>query len=217
MAKKALIFDLDETLVNSTALHTRVFNEVFGAYGIKKDTLPPELSKRFIGKRLVEINKEVIEHYHLSISVDALTKFRNEIVLTKIDSMQKLMPSAKYAISLGRKAGLRLAICSSGTADYVRKSLEKFNLQDSFDVIVTGDDVTKGKPDPECYTIAAKTLMVEPKYCVVIEDAANGVEAAKRAGMKAIAVINIHTPRQDLSKADLVLNSLKELKKEMIV
>ena len=89
--------------------------------------------------------------------------------------------------------------------------MEKFKVADYFDVIVSGDDVKRGKPDPETYLIAVKKLGIRPSQAVVLEDATNGIAAAKAAGCFCIAIKNPYTPKQDLSRADLALDSLADL------
>jgi beta-phosphoglucomutase-like phosphatase (HAD superfamily) len=85
--------------------------------------------------------------------------------------------------------------------------MQALKLNGIFEVIVSGDDVTHGKPDPEIYITAAQRLGVAPVACVAIEDAPAGVEAAKRAGMRCIAVTN-SVPGEQLQKADLIVASL---------
>jgi len=106
---------------------------------------------------------------------------------------------------------LRIGLASSGTEEYIGIVLDKFKIRRYFNVIVSGDDVKVGKPNPRIYTLAAEKLGIAPGRCIVLEDAKNGVEAAKAAGCKCIGVIDLNELPQDLSKADIVLNSLMEV------
>jgi len=83
-------------------------------------------------------------------------------------------------------------------------------IEGFFDEIVLADEVSAGKPDPEIFLLAAKALQLSPARCIVIEDAVTGVEAAKRAGMRCIAVTTSH-PRRALAEADMVVDSLDDL------
>ena len=209
-------FDFDELLVNSTQLHLDAFDGVFEKYGVSAEKIPEELASSFIGKRLSDINKTVIDHYNLDVDPKEVDYERNKVFLDLVKERLELMPGAKEILALGSTKGFKLAVCSSGVKEYVTTALEKFDLLKIFDAIVTGDLVTKGKPDPECFLKAAELLKEDPANCIVFEDAENGVEAAKGAGMKVIAVRNPYTPVQDLTKADILLNSLTELKEEML-
>ena len=213
---KALIFDFDELLADSTSLHKEAFKRTFDEYQISAEMIPYELSQNFIGKRLEDINKMIAEHFKMSVKPEVLTEKRNLAVLTLINSMQKLMPGARKVLEMGKNLGFKIALSSSGETRYLEKSLKFLKIEKYFDSIVTGDDVIKGKPDPECFVKAASLLDAEPEDSIVFEDAENGVKAAKKAGMKVIAVINTRTPKQDLSKADIILNSLEEVTEEML-
>jgi beta-phosphoglucomutase-like phosphatase (HAD superfamily) len=84
--------------------------------------------------------------------------------------------------------------------------LEKTGLNGLFDVIVSGDMVTRGKPHPDIFLKAAEALSVDPKHCIVLEDSTNGLKAASAAGMYAVAYRNPGTGPQDLSLADLIID-----------
>ena len=108
-------------------------------------------------------------------------------------------------------AGVRKAVVSSSPLDRVNASLEEVGLLLEFDVVLSGDCCSRGKPDPQPFLFAAERLGVKPSECVVIEDAEAGILAAKTARMKCVAVKSPHTFGQDLSKADLIVESLLEV------
>ena len=89
--------------------------------------------------------------------------------------------------------------------------LDKAGLTTVFDVIVTFEDYGKRKPHPESYVLTAQKLNVNPEDCIAIEDSSVGVEAAKRAGMKCIAIPHGHTQKQDFRQADLVVDSADKI------
>jgi HAD superfamily hydrolase (TIGR01509 family) len=105
--------------------------------------------------------------------------------------------------------GYPLALASSGDRVKVAFGMQALALNGIFEAVVTGDDVAHSKPDPEIYLIAAQQLAVPPKQCLAVEDAPAGVEAAKRAGMRCVAVTNSVAPEQ-LHKADLIVHSLAD-------
>lgn len=94
--------------------------------------------------------------------------------------------------------------------------LSKAGIDQLFDVIITREDCTNLKPHPEPYLLTAEKLGIEPKHCVVIEDTALGVESAKKAGMRSIAIPNEYTQDQDFSMADVVVKSAKEVESILI-
>jgi HAD superfamily hydrolase (TIGR01509 family) len=110
------------------------------------------------------------------------------------------------------KSKYNVALVSSSPKPIVDIVVQRFELGKYFDRIITGDDVEKGKPDPEPYLKAAKELGVHPEECVVVEDSINGVKSAKAAGMKCIGITNSF-PREELERAgaDYVIDVIVEL------
>jgi beta-phosphoglucomutase len=109
--------------------------------------------------------------------------------------------------------GVSLAVGSSGPPENVELVLDRLGRRSRFDVIVNGLDVTRGKPDPQVFLLAAERLRVPSAGCVVIEDAPGGVEAARAAGMKSVALLSTGRCQEDFvkSRPDLIVNSLTQL------
>jgi beta-phosphoglucomutase-like phosphatase (HAD superfamily) len=103
-----------------------------------------------------------------------------------------------------------IAVGSSGPPENIELTLEKLGCADKVSVRVTGADVQRGKPDPQVFQLAAERLRMAAEYCAVVEDAVHGIEAARRAGMKSIALTGTAT-REELEAADFVVESLGEL------
>jgi beta-phosphoglucomutase family hydrolase len=108
-------------------------------------------------------------------------------------------------------ADWRLAVGSSGPPENVELILDRLGKGDLFSAIVTGMDVTKGKPDPQVFLLAAKRLGVPPSRCVVVEDAQPGIAAAQAAGMAAVGLVSTGRTRKELAAADLVVESLAKI------
>lgn len=187
---RALIFDMDGLLVNSEPLAARAMADFLACYGHQPR---PEVAESLLGRRLPEAIAIVREAYGLTPSVDELTRVYGEMRLAALQGSVQPMPGAREIIALGRQLGLRLALATSGTREHVDVSLGETGLAAQFDVEVTGDDVRRGKPAPDLFLLAAQKLGVPPANCVVLEDAPLGVEAAKAAGMRVIAVPNERT------------------------
>ncbi len=108
-------------------------------------------------------------------------------------------------------AGFRVAVGSSGPVENVRLAIDRLGIERFLSAIVTGDDVKRGKPDPQVFLTAAERMKVPPARCVVIEDAPVGVEAAHRGGMRAIALASTGRTVEQLRAAELIVKSLSEL------
>ena len=93
--------------------------------------------------------------------------------------------------------------------------MEILDIKDYFQEIITAEDVKKGKPDPEIFLKAAEKIYLRPEECVVIEDAVNGIQAAKKGNMKAIALLTDSHTKKDFYEADLIIKSLDELKDKL--
>jgi len=207
---KGIIYDLDDVMVNSYGLHVKATGLVLSEQGVQLDqkTLSEKLKSKLLGRRVIEVIRILVSHFKLKIDPKALFQRREEIFLRLAREELGLMPGVKESLNLFRNEGYKTAVASSGTKELINLVLEKFGLFHLFEEIVTAEDVRKGKPDPEVFSVAVKKLVFKPEECVVFEDATNGIKAAKKAGCKCIAIKNPHVPEQDLSKADVVVNSL---------
>lgn len=208
---KAIIYDLDDLMVNSYPLHTEASNKVFQKYGVDQRKLPKHVRASFIGMRVSDILRYLVDYFKLDVNLEDLRKKRSAIFLELVKRKLKMMPGLYQSLKLFKKNKLKIALASSGARKYINLVLEKFKIANYFDVIISGDDVKRGKPDPEIFSVAAQKLHLKPEETLVLEDATNGIEAAKAAGCYCCAVVNKITPRQNYSKADLVVNSLKEI------
>jgi HAD superfamily hydrolase (TIGR01509 family) len=150
----------------------------------------------------------VLEALALPVTAEALWQERNDLFLASLPGRLKAMPGLPELVVELQARGLRRAIATSGERRYVELVMHELSLDSTFDAIVAAQDVKRGKPAPDVYLLAARRLGLEPEQCLVLEDAPNGVAAAKAAGMMCIAVPNEFTRSLDLSAADTILPSL---------
>ena len=140
---------------------------------------------------------------------------KKERFCKKIPEIELVDNFMEFMLMLYEK-GYKMALASSNNRKAVDAVVERFNLDKYFNFIISGEDVSKASPDPEIFLTAANNMKVEPKECLVIEDATNGVMAAKAAGMKCIGFKNPNSGKQDLSQADLVVGNFNQLNLDII-
>jgi HAD superfamily hydrolase (TIGR01509 family) len=208
---KAAIFDLDGVLVDTIPYAVQAGNATLKEYGITRTT---EEIKKAMGRKAIVNYTEYVRSRGLDIEPAALIKKRDILFFKMIKGNLKPLPGVRAFLAGLERGGFRMAVASSSSRAWVSTCLAEAGLLKWFSIIVTGDDVKTGKPDPEPFLLAAKMLGVMPEECTVFEDAENGVEAAGAAGMKCVGITN--TPGQDISDADLVVGSLEEINVEKL-
>jgi HAD superfamily hydrolase (TIGR01509 family) len=209
---KAALFDFDETMIDLEREHDAAHRALCRDLGCDYDELPE--SFRFgSGRRIVDDITEMREFFGWTVAEDELYAMRHRYFLQALESPDlRLMPGVEGVVRELQALGVTLAITTSAAGDAVDLLLRRFGIRDLFALIVDGTEVESGKPDPEGYLLTARKLGVDPRECVVFEDSQVGVLAAKAAGMYCVAVRNPKArTRQDLSAADQVLESFKDL------
>jgi len=196
---KAVIFDRDGVLLDSEAINIQSAIETFKEFGISVKKTEIE---QIIGRHPKDFTKFFLKKHQFSFD-DFFEKFRKRYYellesVSFFDNMIKLIHDL-------HKKKIPLAITTSSSRKGTNLVLEKAKLNNIFDVVVTSDDYVNRKPNPEPYLVTAKKLGVNPKDCIVFEDTSVGVEAAKKAGMKCIAIPNEYTKHQNFSEADKVV------------
>lgn len=181
----ALIFDMDGLLVDSEPFAEAAMRSFLQRYG---HDLTMEVSDRLLGRRVPEAIAFVSGHYGLVDDVAELNHIYNELRLAAIRGNLRPLPGGADLIAFGREAGLCLALATSNSREHVDLSLTETALAGLFDAEATGDEVTRGKPEPDIFLLAAERLGVDPATCVVLEDSPAGIAAAKAAGMRAVWV-----------------------------
>jgi HAD superfamily hydrolase (TIGR01509 family) len=203
---EALIFDMDGLLIDSELLAAGAMDRFLARYGLERR---PDVHQKLLGRRLPEAMAIVRDHYGLEHELHAMIEEYGAMRVAALRGAVKPMPGARALIAFGRSAGLKLALATSGMREHATVSLVETGLDGLFDVEVTGDEVERGKPEPDLFLRAAQKLGVDPSACVVFEDAPNGVAAARAAGMVVAAVPNESSKSHDFPvEPDVVLPDL---------
>jgi HAD superfamily hydrolase (TIGR01509 family) len=205
---RALIFDMDGLLVDSEGLAAEAMDRLLTEYRLERN---PEVHGKLLGRRLVEALAIVREGYGMDVEVEILIARYSDLRTEALRGSVKAMPGAAEIIARARLAGLPVALATSGMRIHADISLEETGLAGSFDSETTGDEVTRGKPAPDLFLMSAERLGIEPADAVVLEDSPLGVEAAKAAGMRVIAVLG-HPGREVVFPVppDVVVESLHQ-------
>lgn len=212
---KAVIFDMDGLMIDSELLQSKSFEEVLRNYGVSPK-IGNEGIIQIVGLTAKDNWKILRNRYQLNETLEVLiekkSKIYRKLLSKKIEPKNGLFSLIKKL----KKKGLVIAIASSSRLDHINLVLMRLNISNYFNAVISGESVTHGKPYPDIYLEMAKRLKILPNYCLVLEDAQSGVEAAKRAGMNVIAVPDNYTKDQDFSSANMIVSSLKEIKLNQI-
>jgi len=204
---EAVIWDMDGVIADTAPYHFQAWQEVFQKRGINFTT---EDFKRNFGRRNDTIVRYALGENASPDEVDVVATEKEENYRRRVAQNIKSLPGAIELIRALKEHGVKMAIASSAPMENIQLVTRGLAVNNYFQVIVWGREVTEGKPSPQAFLLAARRLEVEPRNCVVIEDAVAGVTAAKRAGMKCLAVTNSH-PEESLMEADVVVDTLETI------
>ena len=206
----AIIFDLDGVLADSEPWWSEIDAELLAEYGV---TYRGEYHRNVVGvsyQIAVEFYKKA---FGLSVPTEEMMRRRGEIATEFFANRVGLFPSIKEVLEELRQIKLHLAVATSSVSTSARPFLDRHHLTEFFEVIVTGEEVERGKPAPDIYLCAAQKLEIPADACLVVEDALPGIAAAKAARMRVAAIPDTRflDLRNYEKKADYVLSSLEEL------
>jgi HAD superfamily hydrolase (TIGR01509 family) len=208
---KAIILDMDGLMVDSE----RHYQEVEQEMAAKRNApVPPETIWRMMGRTPIDSLRVFREELRLTDSAEALLEERNLMMRGRLQHDVALMPGLLDILDAFR-GKILLGVATGSQREFLEIVIRRFRLTKYFKLLQSSDEIQNGKPDPETYFEAARKLGVAPNECVVLEDAHNGIIAAKRAGCYAIAVPSAWTRGQDFSQADYVAKDLRDAKEHI--
>ena len=183
MAPDALIFDCDGTLADTMPAHHQAWQSALGQLGA---SMPERRFYELAGVPTRRIAQMMADEYGLTIDPDVLGARKEQVY---VDSMPAVQPIEKVvAIARAARGQSPMAVASGGYRAVVEQTLRQIGVLDWFPVIITAEDTTRHKPDPDVFLLAAERMGVPPERCVVYEDADLGIEAARRAGMRFVDI-----------------------------
>ena len=209
--KYAIIWDMDGVLVNTGEYHYQAWKQTFSELDVP---FSKEQFRATFGMNNAGILKLICGENLPPDKEQRISEHKEELFREAVKGKAKLLPGVENTLKNFSKWNLKQAIASSAPPKNIEVLVKELEIGKYFDTIISGFDIP-GKPDAGVFLKAARLLNVEPERCVVIEDAVAGVEGAKRAGMKCIAVTTTNTP-DALSEADLIFDSLEELKQHTL-
>jgi HAD superfamily hydrolase (TIGR01509 family) len=212
---KALVFDFDGLILETETPSYETWSDIYREHGHE---LPRERWVLNIGASAWAF--DALEHLASLVkapfdrdAINARRRARNIELVATLETMAGVRDYLRDA----RRLGLKVAIASSASDDYVCGHLDRLAVRDGFDVVVCRDHVERGKPYPDLYLRAIAELGVAAEEAIAFEDSPNGIAAAKAAGLRCVAVPNPITSTLDLSAADLRLDSLGALSLEALI
>ena len=213
---RAVIFDVDGVLVDSYRAHLRSWQELAAGQGCG-------LTEEQFMESFGQTSRDIIRRFW---PPDGLTEDRIRELDERKEALYRRIVSESFPVMEGavelledlHRVGVLLAVGSSGPPENIDLVLERLGRRSLIGAVVTGMDVTRGKPDPQVFLIAAGRLAAPPERCVVVEDAPAGIRAAGAAGMAGVALLSTGRSEEDFRDAApaLVIRSLRELTPQIL-
>jgi HAD superfamily hydrolase (TIGR01509 family) len=207
MAIRAVVFDLDGLMFDTEALFFRVTSQVLESRG-KRFT--PEIMRSLIGRRAAEVAGWLQTMAGIDEPPEIILGEVRERFAAEVDTAVHPTPGLFALLDHLQRRGLPPAVATSSGRAYADRLLARHGLAARFAFVLTSEDVTRGKPDPEIYRLAAGRFAIDAGEMLVLEDSPAGVESARGAGAVAVAVPHEHSPAEALRSADLIVPRLDD-------
>lgn len=208
---KAILYDVDGLMIDSERLGMKIAKQVMKTYRFnlsKKETLS------FIGVTDEKFYKDLFKSKELNLNVKDAVKQHFEIYEKQLQTVKVFSGVLESVKRL--KPKFKLGVVSGSTRYQVNTILKRIGIDKYFDLVLTCEDYKNSKPNPEPYLLAAHKLKIQPKECIVLEDAPTGIKSAKEAGMSVIAVSIGNIGKFDLSNAAKIVKTLDDVTLDLI-
>lgn len=208
---KAVIFDMDGVLVDSEPVHFRATYLTMEEFcDIRLDY---DYYQHFVGSTVAAMWKEIVEYFNIvDYTWEELLALSDKVLALLLEEEgYPEIPGVAALIRSLHEQGYLLAVASSSPRERIVKNMTKIGILDCFQEFVSGMELARPKPAPDIFLKAAEVLGVKPEECLVIEDSANGVRAAKAAEMACLGFLNPNSGSQDLSPADYLFEDFRSV------
>ena len=207
---KAVLFDMDGLLVDTEGLCVSVVSDVLRRH-FEKDVD----ASGAVGRRVADFFADFLNKHDSGLSIEYLESEYSAAYEGKLRKSVTPLPGA-FALLSALKGAYPLGLVTGSSFKETEIVLSSLKIEGIFDVVVSSEDVSSGKPQPDPYLLAAQKLNKMPGDCLVLEDSQAGVKSAKAAGMFCIGVVGNPVVSQDLSDADIIVESLEDVDRRMI-
>lgn len=210
----ALIFDMDGVLIDSEPVHKSVEQQLYQKLGLQ---ISYEEHMSMVGMSSKNTWALLKKKYGFQPSVAEMVALKKKMYRKILVETHQIALIKNVKPVLSRLAQrYTLALASSSSLDNITTVIDKYELKPYFKVHTSGQEVSYSKPSPDIFLLTAQRLDVLPRHCLVIEDACNGIRAAKLAGMSCIGFQNSNSGIQDLTQADVVVNNYLDLEAKIL-
>jgi HAD superfamily hydrolase (TIGR01509 family) len=208
MRIKAVIFDLDGVLIDTEPLHALADKRIMKEAGFDP---PEDYFDRFVGWTNKAMWEQIKKEYPLSLAYEELTERQMTLKLGLLrETPYEPVSGIPGLLESLETMGIPMAIASSSPREFIEAAIEKIDIRKYFTIKVSGEEVELSKPEPDIFLRVAQLLKTAASDCLVIEDSESGTIAANRAGMKCIGYRNRNSGQQDLSRADLIVDTINK-------
>jgi len=207
MKPLAVVFDMDGLMFNTEDIYWQVGAEVLQRRGLE---FTKELCDAMMGRTARAAHEAMIEWHSLATTWEKLAQESSEVFISLLDGQLEPLPGLLDLLDVLDSAKVPKAIATSSSWQMTEPLLTRTGLQNRFDFILTSDDITHGKPDPEIYLKAAERFGINPGEMLVLEDSMAGCKAAVSSGAFAVAVPGEHSKEHDFGMASLVIPTLAD-------
>jgi beta-phosphoglucomutase len=213
---KALLFDLDGTLIDSEYFHYELWNEILKESGGKLTY--EEWLKNHAGIPLPKNAQTLTDRFNIKTPLPELIERREALTLERLKTKDvNLMPYVTEVLNFFRAKGLTMALVTSSPRKDVDAIFKRNGLGKYFKLIITRSEVTKSKPDPESYNVCVEKLGLAKEECIAFEDTINGLKSAKAAGLTCFVIQSNTEEHPNLSIADRLFLDFREVKNYLVV
>lgn len=209
--RKALLFDMDGTLIDSMGMWKDIDIEYLARYGKE---LPDDLQKCIEGMNFKETAVYMKHRFDIPDSVEKIMDDWNYMAEYKYSNEIEMKPGSIELLKWAKNNNIKLAISTSNSRFLVNALVKSKGIEDYFDYILTGDEIHKSKPNPDVYLTVAEKLGVDPSDCLVFEDIVAGIMAGKNAGMDVCAIEDNYSKgdrEKKMAMSDFYLDSYLDI------